>query len=142
MESGNLGRLYQHEETVFRQGQAGECMYVILEGKVEVFLEREGEEVPLKLCREGDFLGEMALFNREVHASSARALGNTRILTVDRKNFLRRIQEDPTIAFRLVEKLSQQIKELNQEVAVLSRAVQDCLGEQLRHAGQERERTT
>lgn len=136
MESGNLGRLFQHGETVFRQGQAGECMYIILEGKMEVFLEKEGQEVPLKLCREGDFLGEMALFRREVHASSARALGNTRILTVDRKNFLRRIQEDPTIAFRLVEKLSQRIRELSEEVSVLSRVVQECLGEQLGKPGQ------
>jgi hypothetical protein len=53
-------------------------------------------------------------------------------LTIERKNFLRRIQEDPTIAFRLLERLTMHIGELNEEVSVLNRVVQECLDEQLR----------
>lgn len=132
MDTGALGRAYQDGEVLFRQGETGDCMYVILEGRVEAFLEREGEEVALTLYREGDFLGEMALFARELHPSSARSLGSARILTLDKKNFLRRIQEDPSLALRLVQKLLGHIRELNQEVAVLNRAVQECLEEQLR----------
>lgn len=137
MEQGALGRAYQNGEVVFRQGDASDCMYVIQAGKVEVYLEEHGREVSLMLSREGDFLGEMALFFKEVHANSARAFGDARILTVDKKNFLRRIQEDPTIAFRLVQKLSQRIRELSEEVSTLNRVVQECLDEQLRlrHGG-------
>jgi len=51
---------------------------------------------------------------------------------VDKKNFLRRIHEDPTMAFRLVEELSRRIQELNEDIAILSRALRDCMGEQLR----------
>ncbi|HKZ54188.1 MAG TPA: cyclic nucleotide-binding domain-containing protein [Anaerolineales bacterium] len=135
MNASGLGKVYGDGEIIFRQGDSGDCMYVIQEGKVEVFLEQEGKEVSLKLCREGEFLGEMALFYREPHPASARVLGNARVLTVEKKNFLRRIQEDPTIAFRLVQTLSQRIKELGEEVAVLNRVVQECLDEQLRSHG-------
>ena len=135
MNASGLGKVYGDGEIIFRQGDSGDCMYVIQEGKVEVFLEQEGKEVSLKLCREGEFLGEMALFYREPHPASARVLGNARVLTVEKKNFLRRIQEDPTIAFRLVQMLSQRIKELGEEVAVLNRVVQECLDEQLRSHG-------
>ena len=137
MNTGALGRTYQDGEVILHQGEAGECMYVVQDGRVEVYLEENGKEVSLKLCREGDFLGEMALFQREVHTASARAQGTARVLTVDKKNFLRRIQEDPTIAFRLVQALSQRVRELSEEVAVLNRVVQECLDEQLRRPDQD-----
>jgi CRP-like cAMP-binding protein len=131
MKTGDLGKQYQDREVIFRQGEAGDWMYVVQEGKVEVYLERDGNEIPLRLCREGDFLGEMALFRGELRPYHARAVGNARLLTVDKKNFLRRIQEDPTMAFRLVEELSRRIQELNEDIAVLSRALRDCMGGQL-----------
>ena len=132
MKTGDLGKEYQDRTVIFRQGEAGDWMYVIQEGKVEVYLERDGNEIPLRLCREGDFLGEMALFRGELRPYNARAMGKTRLLTVDKKNFLRRIHEDPTMAFRLVEELSRRIQELNEDIAILSRALRDCMGEQLR----------
>ncbi|MCC7362219.1 MAG: cyclic nucleotide-binding domain-containing protein [Anaerolineales bacterium] len=132
METGALGAPYAPGQIIVQQGAPGECMYVILEGKVEVFIERDGGEVSLKCCREGDFLGELALFNREQHAASARALEATRVLSIDRKTFLRRIQEDPTLAFGLVQSLCQQVKELNNEVALLNTVVRESLHEHLR----------
>ncbi|MFQ5943655.1 MAG: cyclic nucleotide-binding domain-containing protein [Anaerolineales bacterium] len=135
MESGALGRPYGDGDLIFRQGEQSDCMYVIQEGKVEVYLEEAGKEVSLTLYREGDFLGELALFFKEVHSTSARSLGDSRVLTVDKKNFMRRIQEDPTIAFRLVQNLSHRVKEMSEEVSVLNHAVQECLEEQLRLQG-------
>jgi len=132
MKTGGLGKEYLDREVIFRQGEVGDWMYVVQEGKVEIYLEREGNEIPLRLCREGDFLGEMALFRGELRPYNARAIDKARLLTVDKKNFLRRIQEDPTMAFRLVEELSRRIQELNEDIAVLSRALRDCMGEQLR----------
>jgi len=40
-----------------------------------------------------------------------------RVLTVDKANFLRRIHEDPTLAFRLVQNMSARIRELSRELA-------------------------
>jgi len=132
MKTGDLGKEYADRAVIFRQGESGDWMYVVQEGKVEVYLERDGAEIPLRLCREGDFLGEMALFRGELRPYNARAVGKARLLTVDKKNFLRRIQEDPSMAFRLVEELSRRIQELNEDIAVLSRALRDCMGEQLK----------
>jgi CRP-like cAMP-binding protein len=132
METGALGRLYQDSDVIYRQGEPGNCMYVILEGKVEIYLDRDGQEVPLRLCREGEFLEETAIFDKEERSANARSLGTSRLLTVDKKNFLRRIQEDPTIAFRLVQELTRRVRGLDEDVAVLSRALRECLNEKLR----------
>ncbi|MBI2211344.1 MAG: cyclic nucleotide-binding domain-containing protein [Deltaproteobacteria bacterium] len=117
METGDLGRVYQAGETIVRQGEPGQCMYVIQSGQVVVVQEKAQSEVPLAVLNKGDFFGEMALFEREARSATVRALEDSRVLTVDRKTFLRRIQEDPSIAFRLVEAMSRRIRELDQEIS-------------------------
>ncbi|MFQ5857941.1 MAG: cyclic nucleotide-binding domain-containing protein [Anaerolineae bacterium] len=117
--TGALGRVYQDGEIIIRQGEVGDCMYVIQEGQVEVIAEKDGEEVRLAVRGAGEFVGEMAIFEREVRSATVRALGQARVLTVDKKNFLRRIHEDPSLAFRMVQTMSRRIRELSEEVARL-----------------------
>jgi len=71
----------------------------------------------LAVLAEKDFFGEMSLFEREVRSATVRALGEVRILTVDKRTFLRRIQEDPSLAFRVVEHLCHRVRRLNEELA-------------------------
>jgi CRP-like cAMP-binding protein len=80
--------------------------------------------VPLAVRGEGEFFGEMAIFEREVRMATVRALGQARVLTVDKKNFMRRIHEDPSLAFRLVEAMSRRIRALSNEVALLKSRVE------------------
>jgi len=102
-------------------------MYVIEEGRVQVSVHRGGREVPLRILKAGEILGEMAIFDREVRSATVRALGPARILTVDRRGFLRRIHEDPSLAFRVLQTMSGRIRELSDEVARL-RAGSDGTG--------------
>ncbi len=113
----DLGKVYRPGEDIIRQGEQGECMYVIQAGRVEVIRESEGAELKLAEMGEGDFFGEMALFERDVRSATVRPLGEVRVLTVDRKMFMRKIHEDPSLAFRIMQKLSQRVRELNQELA-------------------------
>jgi len=119
MDTGALGKVYGDGELIIRQGDVGEHMYVIQEGSVEIFMEKGGKEVKLAEKGQGDFIGEMAIFDRDVRSASVRALGEVRVLTVDKRNFLRRIHADPSLAFRIVEAMSLQIRTLNDEVAQL-----------------------
>jgi len=119
MDTGALGKVYEDGETIIRQGEVGDCMYVIQDGKVEILVEGDGGEVQLAVRDEGDFIGEMAIFDRDVRSATVRAMGQVRVLTVDKKNFLRRIHQDPSLAFRIVETMSRRIRELTDEIARL-----------------------
>lgn len=119
MDTGALGKIYEDGELIIRQGEVGDCMFVIQEGEVEVFVVQDGREVRLAVRGEGDFVGEMAIFEREVRSANVRALGRARVLTVDKKNFLRRVHEDPSLAFRIVQNMSHRIREMSEEVARL-----------------------
>jgi CRP-like cAMP-binding protein len=119
METGALGKVYEDGQILIRQGEVGDCMYVIQKGQVAVFREKDGHEVGLAVLGEGEILGEMAVFEREVRSATVRALGEVRALTVDKKNFLRRIREDPSLGFRLMQLMSKRVRDLSNEITRL-----------------------
>jgi len=108
-----LSRRYRIGDVIIRQGQTDDCMYIIQSGQVEVVQERNAKEVRLSVAGPGDFVGEMAILERERRSASVRALAETRVLVLDRGAFLRRVHEDPSLAFRIMQKLAQRIRELN-----------------------------
>ena len=116
-----LGREYADGEVVCRQGEPGNCMYLVQSGKVEVVHEGAGVETILGRLRAGDIFGEMAIVDRGPRSATVRAAGGARILTLDKRAFLRQVSEDPSLAFRLLEQLSLRLRALSAEVARLER---------------------
>ncbi len=116
MEAGGLGRIYQPSEVIIRQGDIGDCMYIIQEGHVEVVVMQEGREICLAIRGPGDFIGEMALFEREVRMATVRALGQARVLTIDQKNLVPRIHQDPSLAYRIIKVLCHRLRQLSAQV--------------------------
>jgi CRP/FNR family cyclic AMP-dependent transcriptional regulator len=115
--SSSIGRVYRDGEIVVRQGGQDDCMHVIQAGEVEVFLERDGHDLPLAVRGEGEVIGEMAIFDHAPHSATVRARGEARILTVDKRGFLRRIQEDPSLAFHILQNMSNRIRDLSEKLA-------------------------
>lgn len=70
---------FKKGEQVIKQGDYGFSIYKILQGKVEVYREIEGMEVPLADLGPGDTIGEMIFLNRaiEVRYASAKAAEDT-----------------------------------------------------------------
>ena len=119
MEKGALGKLYHAGEAIMEQGAAGDCMYVVQSGRVEVLRHEGGNDSRLAVLSEGDVFGEMALFEHEKRSATVRAVGDAKVLTVDRKSFLRSVHEDPSVAFRILQKMSHRIRELDSELVRL-----------------------
>ena len=104
MKNKKLGRLYNDGEIVIKQGEQGDCLYVIQDGKVEIIDESGEKEIRLAELGETEFFGEMGLFEKDVRSCTVRALGDAKIMTIDKRNFYKTIQKDPTLAYRLLEK--------------------------------------
>ena len=127
-ENNALGMTFKDGEVIIRQGDTGDCMYVIQEGHVEVVVKLNEIETVLAVRNQGDFFGEMAIFNREIRMATVRALGEVRVLSVDKRNLMRRIHEDPSLAYRIILALSQRIRELSDEVVRLDHKLLDLTG--------------
>jgi serine phosphatase RsbU (regulator of sigma subunit) len=98
---------------LFREGEAGACCYFILQGEVEV-LKALGtpDERLLAVRGPGTPLGEMGLFSR-VHARTAsiRARTPLQALGMQRDDLEGLLQRQPTLAFELIQTLSQRLDE-------------------------------
>lgn len=117
MTKGPLGKLYKDGEVVVRQGETGDCMYVVQDGEVEVLASEEGRDIALRTLGPGEIIGEMSLFDREVRSATVRAKGEARLLTIDKATFLRRVHEDPSLALQIVRNMSRRIRDLSRELA-------------------------
>jgi len=121
--TGALGKIYQDGESIVLQGEMGDCMFVIQEGHVDVLREAYGRTFHLTELGPGDIFGEMALCEKAPRSATVRAKGQVRALTIDKRTFLRRIQEDPGLAFNVLRALSGRIRHLDGEVARLREAL-------------------
>jgi hypothetical protein len=116
MKANALGRLYKEGETIVNQGEIGNCMYVIQSGKVEVITLTDGMEAKINEMSEGECFGEMALFDSNIRSATVRSTGESRVLTVDKKNLLFWIQKDPSMAFRIMQTACDRIRILTDQV--------------------------
>jgi len=113
----SLGKEYKEGEVIVRQGEMGNCMFVIQDGEVEAVAEVGDKQLKLRTMGTNEFFGEMALFEKEVRTATIRATRPTRVLTIDKKNFLGGIHEDPSLAFRIVQTMSHRIRDLTDRLA-------------------------
>lgn len=78
---------YEPGQVVFRQGDVGNCVYVIVDGSVEVVRSEGGEEAVLARLRAGEVVGEMALLSRSTRNATVRCLEPTALLRLPRRDF-------------------------------------------------------
>ena len=117
MVMGVLGRIYKDGDVIIQQGNTGECFYVVQSGRVEVIQTSEHGQQHLAYLESGNSFGEMAIFEKVVRSATIRAVGEARVLKVDKKTLFRRIQEDPLLAVGLLKSMSQRIRDLSDQLA-------------------------
>jgi small-conductance mechanosensitive channel/CRP-like cAMP-binding protein len=73
-------QLFGDGEAIVRQGESGDSMFVILEGRVRVVLEPSGHEVAS--LDAGGFFGEMSMLTGEPRTATVRAASDVRLLEI------------------------------------------------------------
>jgi flavin-dependent dehydrogenase len=130
---GELGKIYSDGEVISQKGDTGDCMYVILAGLARVYASGANGEIWLRDLGPGDTFGESAIFRRTRRSATVRAAGETRILSLNRRQFLSSARDDPTFAFRVLEQMSNRVRLLTDEVvrlnAALARETSSVIGE-------------
>jgi small-conductance mechanosensitive channel/CRP-like cAMP-binding protein len=79
--------VYGSGETVVRQGEAGQSMFVVLSGSVSVVLEPSREEVAR--IQAGGYFGEMSLLTGEPRSATVLAMGDAATVEIDAELFRR-----------------------------------------------------
>lgn len=82
-----------------RQGEHGECAYIIEEGQVEILIEKTNGLIQRVGTRgAGTVIGEMAIVDDEPRVATIKALADCKLLEISRSDFHRRLKSaDPVI---------------------------------------------
>jgi CRP/FNR family cyclic AMP-dependent transcriptional regulator len=75
-------------ETLFRQGDEGVSLYLILQGRIKISLSRQMDVMTLAILGQGEFLGEMALLDGLPRSADAIAVEDSYLYSLNRKDFL------------------------------------------------------
>jgi signal transduction histidine kinase len=120
---------------LFRKGDIGHCMYVILAGKVQIYLDAGGGQVlVLGVLAPGDFFGEMALIDGGPRSAGALTLSPCELFVLERAAFLDLLSVSPELLSRLFANLTERLR------ATDERYLQEEIAKQTVRADMERAR--
>jgi CRP/FNR family transcriptional regulator, cyclic AMP receptor protein len=113
-------KLLEPGDVVFKEGEQGDLMYVLLEGAVELKKKVErGETVIKTVDTPNDFFGEMALLDDRPRSASAIAVRKTKVLAVDGPTFESMILANGKFALKIIKVLSARVRRSNDQVSEL-----------------------
>ena len=114
-------RHYEAGQMILLEASEGEQCFFVTEGSVEITrLSNEGREVILAILNDGDFFGEMSLLDGESRSANVIALDDTKVLTLNRNDFLLVIKEYPQIAIQLLKEMALRLRKSDRQIASLS----------------------
>ncbi|HXC51765.1 MAG TPA: cyclic nucleotide-binding domain-containing protein [Candidatus Limnocylindrales bacterium] len=97
---------FEAGDTVFAEGSAGNFMYVVVEGTIDIFV---GEKL-IDISSTGDLLGEMALIDSQNRSATAIARTEARLARVDENEFLSMVVDTPFFALHVMRVLVQRMR--------------------------------
>lgn len=106
---------YRPGDYLFRDGDPGENLYVVIDGTLEIVLAADSpDEMLLKTCGPGEYVGEMGLILADgKRTATVRAKSETRTWVMSRVKFVQVLQRWPVIAYAMVGILSQRLDATN-----------------------------
>jgi diguanylate cyclase (GGDEF)-like protein len=113
-------------ELIFREGDPGDELYVIVKGGVSIFIiDKEGEEVILSEMMAGNFFGEMSIIEQAPRSANCRVIEDSTFLVMHADDFMRISRTMPECAVKIMNKmLSITVKRLMNVGAFVTQMVQ------------------
>jgi CRP-like cAMP-binding protein len=97
---------FEAGEIVFKEGDAGDAMYAVIEGRVEVIHAGKAFET----VEPGGILGEMALIDESPRSMTAVAISPSRLVRVDQKQFMFLVHEHPTFSLQVMAIMAERLR--------------------------------
>lgn len=110
---------------IFREGEPGDCAYVIERGRVEISSLRNGKPVRLAVLEESDLFGEMALVDGEVRSATATAVEETEVVLLTPERVQKELHRADPLLHLLLRVTLNRLRSTNQRVSPLRPASRD-----------------
>ena len=106
-------KAFKTGEIIFREGEPGDNMYVVLEGAVDINV--SGEK--FIVAQAGDVVGEMALIDSSARSATAVARTNCKVIAINEERFTALTQQNPAFAIHVMRILVERLRRMNKILA-------------------------
>ncbi len=114
-----FGSTYSAGQTIFKEGDHAEEMFIIHQGQVNISKRARNAEQVLATLRDGDFFGEMALFTDSPRSATATVASESVILRIDKKSFDYMINNNTSFAINMIRKLCERLRNADNQISEL-----------------------
>ncbi|QPC85981.1 cyclic nucleotide-binding domain-containing protein [Mesorhizobium sp. NBSH29] len=105
---------------LYQEGVKADGAYVVAQGRISLFRERDGERAVITTVGPGSLLGEMALISDTERLTGAFAATETELVRLNRKLFRRILDEYPEVAVALHRRISRDLQAFASQIAKLA----------------------
>lgn len=103
-------------DLILQEGDPSDVVYETISGEVEIFTKLEDRTIILGTVKAGEFLGEMGIIEHRPRNASARAKTQVAALRLEKWEFSKLMSENPSSAHRLIVRLIDRIRALNEKL--------------------------
>lgn len=112
---------YKKGQTLFMEGNPTYGIFCISKGNIKISKTGEnGQEAIVRIATSGEVVGHRSLFTEEYYSATATVLEDSEICFIDKKYILELIQNNPSIALNLIQKLSKDLGQSENKIASFS----------------------
>jgi CRP/FNR family cyclic AMP-dependent transcriptional regulator len=113
-----LRRRYRRNEVIFHEGDPGDSLHVVVEGRVKISRESpDGEEAIVVVLGPGDSFGELVLLDGAVRSAKATSTESTETLTMTRSAFSSLVEGSEAFRWHLLGGIAHRIRRLTDQLA-------------------------
>lgn len=111
---------YAEGELIYSQGSPARSLCIVNTGMVKLFkTSPDGREQVLRILKPGDFFGEAVLFGEQMLATSAQALGVTKVCRIDKGEAEDIIHRNPGISHKIIAALNLRLLQAEEQIELL-----------------------
>ncbi|MCG3173938.1 MAG: putative NTE family protein [Myxococcota bacterium] len=103
----------QSGEILIRQGDPGDCLYVLIIGRLRVYYHNDrGEEVPVAEIGQGECVGEMSIFAEEPRSATVRAIRDSELVRLTRSGVEKLLRINPDAILKITRSIVKRLRRL------------------------------
>lgn len=108
-------RNYAAGRMIFALGDAGNAMYIVESGDVNIHLPgQNSQRISLKDVARGEYFGELALFDKKPRSASAVATSDAVLLELKQDTLTTYLERRPAAAMAILQTMSERLRETNE----------------------------
>ncbi|HEC29493.1 MAG TPA: Crp/Fnr family transcriptional regulator [Gammaproteobacteria bacterium] len=122
-----VNKTFPKNSIIINEGDDTNSMYVILSGKIKVFLSNEdGKEVILTMMGPGEYFGELAILDQAPRSASIMTMEPCKFSIISKNDFDKSLVDHPEIARTVITELTRMVRRLTDNIRNL--ALMDVYG--------------